>query len=150
MEIILHRDDRGRAISPVPGARRGEGPGQIKRRGTNKARLPFVMPVNDAMDEPVIKYKRRARRLRKSVAAIMRFARHARDEKGPGRSARADTLGNAQTYYQIPTFRVPRSSATINDDYRDSREHLLFSLLLSSFRDDDPSKIFLNDPLWFH
>lgn len=31
----------------------GEG-GEIKGRGTNKARLPFVMPVNDAMpDEPL-------------------------------------------------------------------------------------------------
>lgn len=49
-EIILQREP---AIRPGLRGGGGEG-GEIKGRGTNKARLPFVMPVNDAMpDEPL-------------------------------------------------------------------------------------------------
>lgn len=31
-----------------------------RRRGANKVRLPFVMPINGTMDEPVIRFKCRA------------------------------------------------------------------------------------------
>ena len=46
---------------------------------------------------PVIKYKRYARRLRKSVAVIMRFARHARERNG--REYTAGFHGCAATNY---------------------------------------------------
>lgn len=46
-EIILQREPGDKAGVTWRG-------GEIKGRGTNKARLPFVMPVNDAMpDEPL-------------------------------------------------------------------------------------------------
>lgn len=103
------KDNRRRQrnnITPGTGDKAGDVEGGRDKRTRNEQSAITICHASKRCDgRAVIKYKRYARRLRKSVAVIMRFARHACERNGQRKRPLSDSCGPIETYYQILTLR---------------------------------------------